>query len=600
MNTEAASKTSQDNSVNELAKENTTVGGLFERFGDASFTVQPTADEIPTLWVSRDDAHQVLGHLKSEIDNPYSMLYDLTGIDERQRQNRAGQPASEFTTVYHLISPERNEDIRIKVPLQDSDLKINTISDLWPAANWYEREAYDMFGIDFEGHPNLTRILCPSHWQGHPLRKEHPTRATDMEDYVLTQERVAREQEALRIDPEALGIAGDSDRDTDYMYLNLGPNHPSAHGAFRIILKLDGEEIVEAIPEIGYHHRGVEKIGERQSWHSFIPYTDRIDYVAGVMNNLPYVLSVEKLAGIVVPERVEVIRVMLSEMSRILSHLLFYGTVSQDLGLMSPTIYLFNDREKLYKIIEAITGGRQHPSWFRIGGVAHDLPIGWQELVRDFLAYMPGRMDEYEKIIMQNAVVKQRTRGISAFTTADAMDWSITGPMLRATGSDWDIRKKRPYSGYDKFDFEVPTGVNGDIYDRVVMRAEEIRQSLRIIQQCMDNMPEGPYKADHKLTTPPPKERTMQDIETLIQHFTNVSWGPVIPAGEACIPIEATKGMNGYYLISDGNTSSYRTRIRTPSFIHLQMIPFMCKGLMIADLIAILAGIDYVMADVDR
>jgi NADH-quinone oxidoreductase subunit C/D len=560
---------------------------------------QDTVDGIATLWVPKNRLLDALRFLKNEITAPFPLLFDVSAIDERRRENRPGQPAADFTVFYHLISLQRNEDIRIKVALTEDDLSLPSATPVWPAANWYEREVFDMFGIDFSGHPNLLRILTPPLWEGHPLRKEHPARATELEPFRMSPDIKHAQQEALRFVPEEWGMTTEA-KHTDFMFLNLGPNHPSVHGVFRIALQLDGEVIVDAVPDIGYHHRGAEKMAERQTWHTFIPYTDRIDYLGGVMNNLPYVMAVERLAGIEVPERAKVIRIMLAEMFRIASHLLFYGTFVQDVGQMSPVFYMFADRERLFSIIEAITGGRMHPAWFRIGGVAQDLPDGWDRMLRDWLDYMPARLAEYDQMSMNNSILKRRTIGIGAYNTEEAIDWGITGPGLRATGSDWDLRKKRPYGGYDQFDFEVPVAASGDSYDRCVVRVEEIRQSLRIIRQCLDNMPAGPYKAFHPQTTPPPKERTMQDIETLIQHFLNVSWGPVIPPGECCTAIEATKGINSYYLVSDGGTSSYRTRIRTPSFPHLQMIPLISRGFMIADLIAIIASIDFVMADVDR
>jgi NADH-quinone oxidoreductase subunit C/D len=318
------------------------------------------------------------------------------------------------------------------------------------------------------------------------------------------------------------------------------------------------------------------------------------------MNNLPYVLAVEKLAGITVPARVETIRVMMAEMFRITSHLLFLGTYLQDLGAMSPVFFTFSDRQRGYKVIEGITGFRMHPAWYRIGGVMQDLPTGWQKLVQGFLDWMPKRLREYERAMMENAIVRERTRHIAAFNTDEALAWGVTGPNLRSTGCDYDLRKQRPYSGYDNFDFEIPLAANGDAFDRGQVRIEEMRQSLRIIQQCVDNMPPGEHKARHPLTTPPIKDRTMHDIETLINHFLGVSWGPVIPPGEASQAVEATKGLNSYYLVSDGSTMSYRTRIRTPSFPHLQQIPEITRGLLVADMIAVLGAIDFVMADVDR
>lgn len=560
---------------------------------------QRCADGIPTFWVQRGQLIKTLRHLKTAPECAYEMLFDLSAIDERSRQHRDGQPASQFTVFYHLVSFRRNCDVRIKVALSDDNLQLPTATPVWPAANWYEREAYDMFGIDFTGHPNLFRILTPPNWEGHPLRKEHPARATEMDPFSMNEDFLKQQQESLRFKPEEWGMSLE-DKNTEFMFLNLGPNHPSVHGVFRIALQLDGEVLVDAVPDIGYHHRSAEKMGERQSWHTYIPYTDRIDYLGGVMNNLPYVMGIEQMAGIVVPDRARVIRIMLAELFRISSHLVFYGTFAQDVGQMSPVFYMFADRERLLSIIEAITGGRMHPAWFRIGGVTQDLPQGWDRMVRDFIDYLPKRLDDYQRMVMDNGILKRRAVGIGAYDTAEALEWGVTGASLRATGLDWDLRKKRPYGGYDQFEFEVPTADKGDTYDRAVVRIEEIRQSLRIIRQCLDNMPAGPVKALHPQTTPPPRERTMHDIETLIQHFVNVSWGPVIPPGECCTMVEATKGINSYYLTSDGGGMSYRTRIRTPSFPHLQMIPLISRGFMIADLIAIIASIDFVMADVDR
>jgi NADH-quinone oxidoreductase subunit C/D len=572
---------------------------LAARFRSQEIKLQPTGDGISTIWIERAHLSETLQYLKHEAAKPYRMLYDLTALDERTRTHRDDQPPSDFTVVYHLISFERNLDLRLKVALTGDAPSLPSITPLWPNANWYEREVWDMFGVIFTGHPHLARILTPPTWDGHPLCKDHYARATEIGVYDLSEEKEIAEQEALRFRPEDWGMVRRSES-SDFMFLNMGPNHPSVHGVFRLILQLEGEEIIDIVPEIGFHHRGAEKMGERQSWHTFIPYTDRIDYLSGVMNNFPYVMAVEQLAGITVPPRAQMIRIMLAELFRIASHLVFFGTMSQDVGQLSPVFYMFTDRERVFEIIEAICGFRMHPAWFRIGGVAADLPQGWDRLIRDFCEYLPKRLDEYVTLVMKNRIFKARTVGVGAYTLEEAIEWGVTGPGLRACGFAWDCRKTRPYSSYDQLEFDVPTATHGDCYDRVVVHLEEMRQSVRIIKQCLQNMPGGPYKSDHRSTTPPIKERTMHDIETLITHFLNVSWGPVIPPGEVCVGIEASKGMTSYYLTSDGDTMSYRTRIRTPSFPHLQMIPLISRGSFVADLIAVIGSIDFVMADVDR
>lgn len=574
------------------------IDSLQEQYG-SDVAPQLTCDGIPTFWTPRERVREILGYLKGRIDRPYAMLYDLTATDERMRVNRDGAPPAAFTVLYHLFSFERNEYIRMKTALPAASLSLDSITSLWPAANWYEREVWDMFGISFSGHPHLQRILMPKSWTGHPLRKDHPARATEMGPFHLSEEKEEAEQELLRFRPEEWGMQRSRDG-SDFIFLNLGPQHPGTHGVLRIVVQLDGEEIVDAVPEIGFHHRGAEKMGERQSWHTYIPYTDRVDYLGGVMNNLAYLTAVEKLAGITVPPRAQVIRVMLSELFRIISHLVWYGTFAQDLGQLSPVFYTFNDRERAFGIIEAICGARMHPNWFRIGGVAADLPEGWDGMFRDFIRYFPPRLAEYDREVLHNRIFQARTKGIGSFTKEEAIEWGVTGPGLRACGFEWDFRKKQPYSGYEQFEFDIPTAPHGDCYDRALVRVEEMRQSLRIIEQCVNRMPDGPYKSAHPLATPPVKDRTMHDIETLITHFLSVSWGPVIPPGEALGAIEATKGNNGYYLVSDGSTVSCRTRIRTPSFAHMQMLPQLCRGRMIPDLLAVLGAMDFVLADIDR
>ncbi len=454
-------------------------------------------------------------------------------------------------------------------------------------------------GINFDGHPHLTRIMMPKSWQGHPLRKDYPARATEFDPFMLDAVKQDQEQDNLLFKPEEWGMARGNENE-DYMFLNLGPTTLRAR-----CLPPGAAARWRRDPRLRARHRlsppRCREDGRAPVLAQLHPLHRPGRVLRGVMNNLPYVLAVEKLAGIKVPQRVDMIRVMLAELFRIQSHLLFIGTYIQDVGAMTPVFFTFTDRQRIYTIIEAITGARMHPAWFRIGGVAHDLPVGWQRLVQDnLLSWLPKRLMDYEKAAMRNSILRGRTIGVAAYNTEQALAWGTTGGGLRATGLNFDVRKWRPYSGYDQFEFEVPVGANGDAYDRALVRIEEVRQSMRIIEQCMKNMPEGPFKADHPLTTPPPKERTLQDIETLITHFLQVSWGPVMPAAESFQMIEATKGINSYYLTSDGSTMSYRTRIRTPSFAHLQQIPSVIRGQMVSDLIVYLGSIDFVMSDVDR
>ncbi|WP_428994349.1 NADH-quinone oxidoreductase subunit C/D [Buchnera aphidicola] len=572
---------------------------LFDVFGKDFCVIQKSKIGFPIIWINKTFLLQIIKFLFNSSYS-YNMLFDLHGVDERFRLHREHLPQADFSVFYHLISIKNNIDFMIKVPLLQNDLTLSTSISLFPNANWYERETWEMFGITFENHPNLTRIIMPNTWKGYPLRKDFPARATECKSFFLNEEREDLEMKGLVFNPELWGMKRKNDN-VDFMFLNLGPNHPSAHGAFRIVLQLDGENIVDCVPDIGYHHRGAEKMAERQSWHSYIPYTDRIEYLGGCVNEMPYVLAIEKLASIVVPEKVEVIRVMLSELFRINSHLLYISTFIQDVGCMTPVFLAFTDRQKIYDLIEAITGARMHPAWFRIGGVAHDLPQGWDTLLKAFLTWMPKRLKHYIDIALKNTILINRSKGIAKYSRKEALEWGVTGAGLRATGLDFDVRKWRPYSGYQNYTFDIPIGDGiSDCYSRVMIKVEEVYQSLSILKQCLNNMPEGPFKADHPLTTPPPKESVLRDIDSMITHFLQVSWGPVMPVNESFQMIEATKGINSYYLISDGGTMSYRTRIRTPSFPHLQQIPSVIRGSLISDLIVYLGSIDFVMSDVDR
>ncbi|WP_343128715.1 NADH-quinone oxidoreductase subunit C/D [Buchnera aphidicola (Kurisakia onigurumii)] len=573
---------------------------LYLYFEKKFFYVQSTHIECPVIWVNKKIFIEVILFLKNKSSVLYNMLFDLHGIDERARNYKKEIINCDFSVFYHLCSIDKNKDIILKVPLFEKKLNISSIHHIFLNSNWYERETWEMFGIIFNNHPNLTRIIMPKTWKGYPLRKDFPARATEYTPFSLNAMKLKQEMEDLKFDPKLWGMKN-KEKNSDFMFLNLGPNHPSSHGAFRIILQLKGEKIIDCVPDIGYHHRGAEKMAERQSWHSYIPYTDRIEYLGGCVNEMPYILAVEKLAKIIVSDRIKVIRVMLSELFRINSHLLYISTFIQDIGGMTPVFLAFTDRQKVYDVIEFITGSRMHPAWFRIGGLAQDLPKGWEKILKNMLSWLPKRLNFYIKSFLKNSILISRSKNIACYNKKEALDWGVTGSGLRATGVNFDVRKNRPYSGYDFFNFNIPIGSGiSDCYSRVMLKVEEIFESISILYQCLKNMPEGSFKMDHPLTTPPLKKYVLKNIETLITHFLNVSWGPVIPPNESFQMIEATKGINSYYLISDGGTMSYRTRIRTPSFPHLQQIPSVIRGSLISDLIVYLGSIDFVMSDVDR
>jgi len=399
---------------------------------------------------------------------------------------------------------------------------------------------------------------------------------------------------------EAEPVAPEIDPRPKTLVLNMGPQHPSTHGVLRLLLELDGETIVSAQPDIGYLHTGIEKEFEVKFYQQSVTLTDRIDYLAPLSNNLCYCLAVEKLLGLEIPPRAQWTRVMLTELTRLNSHLVWLGTHAIDIGAMSVFLYCFREREDILRIFEMFSGQRMMTSYFRIGGLALEPPRGWQKRVRSFIDVFPSRVDEYEELLTNNRIWIGRTQGVGTFPLEDMLDLGVTGPMLRAAGLKYDARKEHPYSSYEKFDFDVPTRTENDVYARYLVRIEEMRQSARIIKQALEGMPEGPWTADAPHVVLPDRDRMKTQMEALIYHFKIVTEGFRVPAGEVYQVIESPRGEVGYYVVSDGTAKPYRVHVRGPSFGNLQAIPRMVVGTLIADVIASIGSMDFVLGDSDR
>jgi NADH-quinone oxidoreductase subunit D len=390
--------------------------------------------------------------------------------------------------------------------------------------------------------------------------------------------------------------------ETRNMIINMGPQHPATHGVLRLVLELDGETVVSVVPHLGHLHRGLEKLAETKTYHQALTLTDRMDYTGALLNNLGYILAVEKLLDIEdrIPERAQVLRVCLCELQRIAGHLLWLATHALDMGAMTVLFYAFRERETIMDMLEDVHGARLTPSYIRVGGLAQDAPPVFFEKARAFLKELPGRLEEYERLLTKNKIWRGRTEGIGIISQEDCFQYAITGPVLRAAGVQWDVRKAQPYCGYETYDFEVPIGTVGDVYERYLVRLAEMRQSMRIVEQALDRMPAGPVMLDDPRYCPPAKDDVYEHIESLIHHFKFMSAGFKVPAGDVYASVEATKGELGYYLVSDGSERPWRFRVRPPCFVNLQAIEKMIVGRLIADVIAVIGSLDIVLGEIDR
>jgi NADH-quinone oxidoreductase subunit D len=386
----------------------------------------------------------------------------------------------------------------------------------------------------------------------------------------------------------------------NHMLINIGPQHPATHGVLRLVLELDGETVIKCTPHIGYLHSSFEKLGEYRTWNQIVPLTDRMDYLAPLIYNCAYAMAVEKMMGIEVTERCKVLRVILMEMDRIFSHLLWLGTTAIDLGAFTVFLYTFQERERIYNLHEAYTGARITTSSTRIGGMMADLPAGWIEQLQHFVKTFPRTLDEVETLLTNNAIWVGRTQDVGVITGPDAVNFGLTGANLRASGVDYDVRKDRPYYDYETYDFDVPVGQHGDIYDRYLCRMEEMRQSVSLLKQAMDRLPGGSVNVDDPRVILPPKTAAMNDMESMIHHFKVVMEGVRAPVGESWFSVESSKGELGMYVVSDGGSKPVRWRVRGPSFINIAALPHMIEGSLLSDVIAVNASLDIVLGEIDR
>ena len=545
---------------------------------------------------------EIARYLHDAPDAAFDHLTDICSVDYPEDQLR-------FEVVYHLHSLSLGRRLRLKARIVEDDPTIASVTGVWKGAEFLEREVYDMMGIRFSGHPDLRRILLPEDYEeGYPLRKDFPTegrgwrsrfefipRFDEAPVEIVESEFSEEQKEVFRAEPSV----PDPQRQEELL-LNMGPQHPSTHGVLRVVLMLDGERIVKATPDLGYLHRGVEKLSEGLTYMQIIPHTDRLDYVCAMSNNYAYVRTVEKLLEITVPIRAEYIRTIVAEMQRIIGHLFWLGTQALDIGAMTVFFWTFREREVLLDMFEKLCGARLTLNYYRIGGVDSDFTPELVQGMKSFLETFPEKVKEYDALIAANRIWLGRTRNIAVLSAEDAISFGCTGPVLRGSGVAYDVRKAEPYGVYDKVDWEVPIGKNGDTYDRYWIRMEEMRQSARIIAQCLDQLPAGPIMAEAPQYIPPPKELVMRDMESLIHHFIIYTQGIKPPKAETYCGTEAPKGELGFFIVSDGSARPYRLKIRAPSFVHMGAFDHMARGYLISDIITIFGTYDVVMGECDR
>ncbi|MBI2069953.1 MAG: NADH-quinone oxidoreductase subunit D [Elusimicrobia bacterium] len=624
-----------------------------------------------TARINRESLVKVARTLKEDPAFQMDFLMDVTAVDYLtfgQRPPRAFFPSSgvdvapapeipadtpwpggpekeRFVVVYHFYSSSLRHRIRLHVPVEEKAAELDSLTSLWPAANWLEREVWDMYGIRFKGHPNLKRILMYEEFIGHPLRKDYPV---NQRQPLAGPGAVKR---SATPSAPAAHSKGSGDLETREMLLNVGPAHPAMHGIIRLVLKLQGERVKEVDVEIGYLHRGFEKMAEVVDYNGVMPYTDRLNYVSPLINNMGYSMAVEKLLGLNVPERCHYIRVIMSEISRLSDHLTCVGASAMELGAFSVFLYLIKAREFLWELVEMVTGARLTISYCRVGGVKGDLPEDFEDRCQKALEETKKVLKEADALLTRNRIFVDRMSGTGVISAQEAIAYGITGPFLRASGTPYDVRKDCPYSVYDRFDFDVPVGAKGDNLDRYYVRMEEMRQSIRIIEAALKTIPPGPVLVDPETGRPmaaaemvdsakigdipviaravavtdptlggsarpqhlgiaveekrvvlPPKEDTYGNIEGLMRHFKLVMQGHGVrpPKGESYFPVEGANGELGFYVVSDGSECAYRVRVRPPCFAIMSALPRLLTGDMLADVVPTFGSVNMIGGELDR
>ncbi|MBU8870105.1 MAG: NADH-quinone oxidoreductase subunit D [Gemmatimonadales bacterium] len=546
-----------------------------------------------TISVAPENLAKVVAHLRDR--EGCEQLSDVVGVDYPERSRR-------LEVNYLLRSWSNKNRVRVKVEVP-VDEPVPSLTGLYKSANWHEREVYDLFGVSFSGHPDLRRILTHHEFEGHPLRKDYEIeqgQECSRPENLFSDEDISRAaQRASDLVADLSGVE-DEIHPSDLLTVNLGPSHPATHGALRVECLLDGETIIESRAEIGYLHRCFEKEAEDHTWAEVMPYTDRLNYCSAMLNNCIYAGAVEKMLAVEVTPRTRVIRVIVSELARIIDHLVCVCANLVDVGALTNYWYLYNIRESIYECLEALCGSRLTSNYARIGGMSHDLYEGFEDEIRVKMDQLKQGHDDVMKLIARNRIFLDRTVDVCVINTEEALSWGYTGPCLRATGLAVDLRKDAPYLGYEEYDFDIPTGVNGDTHDRIMVRMSEMIQSRSIVLQALEKLTEGPLWIDNPAIVMPPKQNVYGSIEGVMNQFKLVSEGIQVPAGEGYGFGEGANGELGFFCVSDGGGRPYRVKVRPPCFPIFSSFARLIQGRMIPDAIATLGSINIIAGELDR